>query len=189
MNDARIGRDDLQSFECALPPLQERIPFRVALELELGVDALSLRAPRCVDLHRVIDHELDRLQRIDPRGISAEVLHRIAHRRQVDDRGDSGEVLHQDARRTKRDLTFGRALRIPARQRLDVVGLDGDAVLVSQQVLEQQAQRPGEARDLEPAREGRQPRDLVALAVHGKRSAAVEGVVHALAPRRNPGRG
>src|SRR5690606_16545146 len=37
--------------------------------------------------------------------------------------------------------------RVPAGERLDVLGADGGAVLVAEQVLEEQAQRVGQTRD------------------------------------------
>ena len=50
-----------------------------------------------VHLHRVVDDQLGRDQRVDPLGVAAAVAHRVAHRREVDDRGDAGEVLEEHA--------------------------------------------------------------------------------------------
>ena len=52
-----------------------------------------------VDLHRVVDDELDGLQRVDLLRVAAEPLHRVAHRGEVDHGGDAREVLQQHARR------------------------------------------------------------------------------------------
>jgi hypothetical protein len=59
-------------------------------------------------MHRVVDHELGRDQRVDARRVAAELRHRVAHRREVDDGGHAGEVLHDDARRRERDLACGQ---------------------------------------------------------------------------------
>ena len=42
----------------------------------------------------------------------------------------------------------GLGLRVPRRERLDVLAPDADAVLVAQQVLEQHLQREGQPRDV-----------------------------------------
>src|SRR5437773_2200058 len=76
----------------------------VALDLQLDVPRERGLRPEEVDLHRVVDDQLDRDQRIDLRRIAAEVGHRGAHPRQIDDGGYAGEVLQQHARRRERDL-------------------------------------------------------------------------------------
>ena len=95
MDDSRARRNDLEVAERGLAPAQERIPLAVTLDLEL--DVAGEREPRgeLVDLHRMVDHELGRDQRIDPSGVAAELRDRIAHRGEVDHRGHAGEVLEQ----------------------------------------------------------------------------------------------
>ena len=95
----------------------------------------------------MIDDELDRLQRVDLVRIAAEPDDAVAHRREIDDRGHAGEVLQQHARRRERNFLLRGALEVPARQRLDVGRLDEPAVLVAQQVLEQDLHRVRQARD------------------------------------------
>ena len=86
VDDPGAGRHDLEVGERALAPAQERVALAVALELELDVAAERELRRELVDLHRVVDHELGRDQRVDPRRVAAEVGHRVAHRREVDDR-------------------------------------------------------------------------------------------------------
>ena len=57
-----------------------------------------------VDLHGVVDDEIDRLQRVDALRIAAERLDRVAHRGEIDDGGHAGEVLQQHAARAEGDL-------------------------------------------------------------------------------------
>ena len=52
-----------------------------------------------VDLHRVVDHQVDRHQRIDLLRIAAEPLHGGPHGGEVDDARHAGEVLQHDAGR------------------------------------------------------------------------------------------
>ena len=95
--DAGVRRHGLEVREGALAPAEERVALAVALELELGVALDREPGRKVVDLHRVVDHELDRDQRVDLLRVAAEVGHRGAHRCEVDDRRYAGEVLQQDA--------------------------------------------------------------------------------------------
>ena len=99
VDDPRARRDDLEVVERALAPAQEGVALAVPLELELGVP--DDREPRreLVHLHRVVDHELDGEERVDPLRVAAEVVHRVAHRGEVDDGRYAGEVLQEDAAR------------------------------------------------------------------------------------------
>ncbi len=148
MDDARVRRDDLEVVKRGLSPAQERVALLVAIELELSVALKRTGRPELVDLDGVVDHELGGHQRVDLVGVAAHRLHRVAHRREVDDRRDSGEVLHDHARRRKGDLLGRLGLRVPAGERLDVGGTDRLAVLVAQQVLEQDLQRERQPRDV-----------------------------------------
>jgi hypothetical protein len=64
----------------------------------------------------MIDHEIDRNQRVDLGGSPAEMLHRVAHRREIDHRRNAGEVLHQHARRAERNLAIRRFRLEPLRK-------------------------------------------------------------------------
>ncbi len=137
MDDAGVGRDDAEIAEGILSPAQERVPFLVARELELRVQLKRVRLAEVVHLHRVIDDELDRLQRVDLVRVAAEPDDAVAHRGEIDDAGHAGEILEQDARGHERDLALRGALHVPFRKLLDVGGLDEPAVLLAQQILEQ----------------------------------------------------
>ena len=146
-----------------LSPAEKRVPLTVALELELGV-ALE-REPRrkLVDLDRMVDHELDGHERVDLRGVSRHVGHRVAHGGEVHDGGYAREVLHQDACGSERDLVARLVGRDPASDVLDVLGGDGDAVLGAEKVLEQDLQRVGQPGDVVLGLEGVEAKDLVGL--------------------------
>ncbi len=94
----------------------------------------------------MIDDQLRRLQRIDPVRIAAQLLHGIAHRGQIHHGRHAGEILHQDAGRAKGDFDGRFGLRVPVCQCLDVLAGNRDAVLVAQQVFEEDLERPGQAR-------------------------------------------
>ena len=85
MADAGARRHDAEVVERVLSPAQEHVALAVALELHLGVDQERRVGAVLVDLHRVVDDEVDRLQRIDALRIAAELDDRVAHRGEVDD--------------------------------------------------------------------------------------------------------
>ena len=60
VDDPRAGRDDREVVECALTPAQECVALAIPLELELRVPEDRAAGRELVDLHRVVDHELDR---------------------------------------------------------------------------------------------------------------------------------
>ena len=141
VHDAGIGRHDPEVTEGVLSPSQKGIPLAVARELELGVQLKRIAAAEKVDLHRVIDDELDGLQRIDAIGIAAEANHAVAHRGEVDDTGDAGEVLKQHARGRERNLLLQLRAWLPPCQRLDVVRVHEARVFVAKQIFEKDLQR------------------------------------------------
>ena len=154
MHDAGAGRDHAEALEGLLAPAQELVALAIALELARDVEQEGGVGAVLVDLHGVVDHEVDGLLRVDPRGVAAEIGHRVAHRGEVDDGGDAGEVLEQHARGAEGDLVSGRGLRLPGAERADRVGADGGAVLAAQQVFEQDAQREGQPREIAAERLG-----------------------------------
>ena len=145
--DAGVGRHHREVVECGLAPAQEGVALAVALELELGVALEGEPLGEHVDLDRVIDDELDRHERVDPLGVAAELVHRVAHRGQVDDRRHACEVLHEDARRRVGDLGGRIRLGIPAGDRLRALVL-----AVAQQVLEKDLERVRQMLDVVVAR-------------------------------------
>ena len=92
-----------------LSPAQEHVALAIAVVLEIGVQRQRVGRAEVIDLHRVIDHELDRLQRIDLLRIAAERHDAVAHRRQIDDARHAGEVLQQDPRRHERHFLLADA--------------------------------------------------------------------------------
>ncbi len=145
--DAGAGRHHREVRERLLAPLQELVTLLVLLVFLGDVLGERLVVTEEVDDDRVVDDEIDRHQRVDLLGIAAEVLHRVAHRREIDHRRHAGEILHQDARRAERDFMLELALLQPLRHRDDVFLLDRAAVLVAQQVLEQNLHRVWQLRN------------------------------------------
>ena len=68
--DAEPRRDDPQAVEGLRSPLEEPIALAVAVELHLHVEAERVVPAEVVDLHRVIDHEIDGDRRLHPRDVT-----------------------------------------------------------------------------------------------------------------------
>ena len=158
VHDARVRRYDLEVVERTLPPAEERVALAVTVELELDVAADREPRRELVHLHRVVDHELDGNQRIDLRGVAVLIPHRVAHRGEVDDARDAREVLQQHARGCERDLARGLGVCDPSRDRLHLaVGA------VPEDVLEQDAQRVRQPRDVPSRLQRVEPIDRIRL--------------------------
>ena len=114
-----------------LSPFQELVAFAVALEFHVEIQLQRFGRAEEIDLHRVIDHEIDRHQRLNDFRIAADLLHRASHRGKIDNQRHAREILEDDPRHHERDFFVGRLLGIPFRQRLDVLGLDFLAVAIS----------------------------------------------------------
>ncbi len=177
VDDAGVRRHNREVVKCLLAPAQERVALLIALELQLGVAPERLLGPVDVDLHRVVDHQLGWDQRVDLRRIATHRADRVAHRGQVDDAGNAGEVLHDHARGSERDLLAGLVLGVPGGQRLDVLGADRLAVLVAEQVLEQDLERERQPRDVELGLKCVEAEDLVVTLAHRQAGLGVKAVV------------
>ncbi len=183
MDDPGVGRDDLEVVERALAPAQERVALLVALELELRVALERVGRSEHVDLDGVIDHELGGYERVDLVRVAFHLDDRVAHRGEVDDRRHAGEVLHHDPRGRERDLLGRIGLRIPGGERLDVLFADRLAVLVAQQVLEQDLEAERKPRDVELGLQRVEPVDLVGAVAHVECALGVEAVgLHVRSP-------
>jgi hypothetical protein len=122
-----------------LAPLEKFIALAVALEFHLHVQLQGLRRTGEVDLHGMIDDEIDRHERLDDFRVPAEALDRAAHRSEIDDERHAGEVLQDNARNDERDLLVGRLLRIPICQRLDILAANLFSVAISKDRFEHDA--------------------------------------------------
>ena len=79
------GGTTRRSRNAGLGPAQELVALAVALVLALDVEGERARRAEQVDLDGVVDDEVGRDERVDPRRVAADVRHRVAHDREVDD--------------------------------------------------------------------------------------------------------
>lgn len=148
VDDAHARRHDLERVERLHAPLHELVALVVALEFQLHVQVERVLLAEVVDLHRVVDDEIDRDQRLDLLRVLARALGDAAHGRDVGEQRHAREVLQHDARHDERNLVDALVVRLPVRELLDVLFGDLLAVVVAQHGLEHDADRHRQAFDL-----------------------------------------
>ena len=176
--NAGARRHDTEIVERFLRPFEELVALAILSVLLLDV-LLQCRAGAVeVDRYRMVADQIDRDQRIDLPGITAQHLHGIAHGSEIHHRRDAGKVLHQHPRRAEGDLALRRLGLEPLSDRLQILLGDGTAILVAQQVLEQDLH--GERQTGNPLESillgHRQAEKGVGLAAHREGFAAAETV-------------
>ena len=100
-----------------------------------------------IDLHGVIDDEIDRHERLDDFRIAAQSLHRAAHRREIDHQRHAGKILEDNARDDEGNFLVRRRLRVPVGERLDIFAPDLFAVAIAQDRFENNADADRQPRD------------------------------------------
>ena len=116
VDDADGRRHDAEVLECLLAPAEELVALAVAVEFDGHVAVHRVLPAEEVDLHRVVDHQVDGHQGVDLLRVAAEPLHGAAHGRQVDHAGHAGEVLQDHAGRLEGNFDTAAAVAFqPAR--------------------------------------------------------------------------
>ena len=153
MADACSGWHNTEVVEGGLSPLEEGITLHVALVLAIHVHLESAWVSKFVDHDRVVNHKVDRVQRVDLFGVATERHKTIAHGRKINNRRNAGKVLHEHAGRTIGDFAgILAALVGPLGKRFDVVHGDGLAILKAEHVFQHNFQRGGQAGEVSEAR-------------------------------------
>jgi hypothetical protein len=145
--DAKSGRNDAQSLEGLRAPLQEPIPLAVPAELHLRVEAECVRAAEVVDLHGMIDHQIDGHQRLDTLDVETTTCDRRTHRCQIDEQWNTGEILKEHATHDERDFCRTRGSGLPSSERFDILLTKAPAVDMTEHGFKDDAHTHGQARD------------------------------------------
>jgi hypothetical protein len=90
-----------------------------------------------VDLHGVVDDEVDGHERVDLLGIAAGAFHGGAHGGEVDDGGNAGEILQHHPRDLERHFDRVGFFRVPRGQAVDVFLGDFEVVGVAQAAFQE----------------------------------------------------
>src|SRR5438477_5041311 len=151
MDDPDSGRNESESFESLLAPFQELVALAIAFEFHFHVQAQRFCRAGEIDLHRVIDHEIDWHERFDDFRIAAQFLHRASHRGEIYDQRNAGEILQDDARDHEWDFLVRGRFRIPICERLDILPPDLFSIAISQDRFEDDANADRQPRDFPDA--------------------------------------
>ena len=148
MANAGARGHDAEIVERALAPFQETITFAIAGIFEIDIGLESLGAAEGIDDDRVVDHEIDRNQRIDFLRIATELGHGVAHGGKIDHSRNASEILHQNTGRTEGDLAFRLAfIGEPFGNRLNILFGNRAAIFVTQKIFEQDLHRKRQFRN------------------------------------------
>ena len=93
VNDTRAWRYDLEVVEGLGAPLKELESLTVTRELKLLVHVLGGGNTSRIDLHGVIDDEVDGAEWVDLCWVATETLHGITHRSEIDNSGHSTTIV------------------------------------------------------------------------------------------------
>ena len=151
VDDAGAGRNDAEVVECLLAPAEELVTLAVAGELHIDIELERVGRVEVVDLHRVVDDEIDGHERIDFLGIAAEALHGGSHGGEIDDARHAGEILQHNAGRLEWDFDLGRGGGLPRGEGFHIILRYEVAVAIAEQRFEQHADRIGQGGDVAEA--------------------------------------
>eukprot|EP00760_Papus_ankaliazontas_P031102 PhM_4_TR5182/c1_g1_i1/m.99095 len=147
VDDTVARGNDRQALEGLAAPLEEAEALLVALELDRLVLLDGVGATGNIDLHGVVDDEIDGDEGVHAHGVALEAGDAVTHGGEVHHGGHTGEVLHEDASGAEGDLDLlGR--RLPVHNVLDVLRGDAEVVAVAGDALEEDADRDRELCDV-----------------------------------------
>ena len=178
--DAGAGRHHAEVVEGVLAPFQEHITFHVPFVFAVHVGLKRAGGAEFVDHHRMVDHQIHRVQRVDLLGNAAKAKDAVAHRGKVHHRRNAGEILHQHAGGAVGNLArVLAAKRSPFSEGTDVVEGDGLAILEPQHVFKHHFQRGGQPGKITQARSLRRRNGVIAdgLAPGGENFAGLGAVL------------
>ena len=136
MHDPDPGRHHSERLERLLAPFEKLVALRISLELHLEIQLQRFWRPGEIDLHRMIDDQIHRNERLDDLRVPAKPRDRASHRREIDQQRHPGEILQDDASHDKRDFLVRRFFGVPVRKGANVILPHLFAVAIPQDGLE-----------------------------------------------------
>ena len=143
MDDTAAGWHNAEVVEGSGTPFQEFKSLVVALELDLFVLPPSVLNSGLVHLHRVIDDQIDRAERVDLLRIAAQTSNCVSHGSEIDHSGHSGEILEDNSCRLEGDFNGFAGQFLPVEDILHVLGSDLELIAVSDRTFEEDADAEG----------------------------------------------
>jgi hypothetical protein len=147
VNNTDSGRNDLESLESLLAPLEEFVALAIPLEFEVEVLLERVGGAGEVDLDGVIDNEIDGNKRFDELGAFVHSFNRTTHGGEVHQKGDSGKILKDDPGDNERNFFGSRSLGIPIDEIFDVLLGDTLSIAVAEKGFEDDTDRNRELGD------------------------------------------
>src|SRR4029450_4312143 len=83
VHDADSRRNELESLESLLTPLKKLVTLAIALELHVQIEFQRARRTEEIDLHRVIDNQIDRNERLNDLRVASGPWNRAPRRRVI----------------------------------------------------------------------------------------------------------
>jgi len=115
------------------------VALAVALEFHFQVELQRFGGAEKIDLHAVIDHQIDRHQWLDDFRVAPDFLYRAAHGGEIDHQRHAGEILQNDPCDDEGNFFVGRFFCVPFGQRLDVFAPHFFAIAIAQHRFEHDA--------------------------------------------------
>ena len=151
VHDADARRHDLERVKRLHAPLQKLVTLAVARKLQVEILVHRILRSGEVHLHRVIDHQVYRHQRLDDLWILAQAYRRRAHRCQVHQQRHAGKILQHNPGDGEWNLLRALRLGLPPGELADVLLRHLLAVTIAQHRLQNQTDTYREARDIAQA--------------------------------------
>ena len=137
MTNPGSGGNDAEIVKRILTPFQKGITLHIAFIFAIYVHLEGAGIAKFVNHHRMVDDQINWVQRVNFFCIAAQSHQSIAHRSQIYNGRNAGEILHQNAGRAIGD--FARVLatiRAPYRKGFDILERYGFAILEAQHVFQ-----------------------------------------------------
>ena len=141
-------RYNAEILKCPLPPFQKFITLAIPLKLPLHIRLKGLRRAKFIHHHRMVNHQINRHNRINLLRIATKALHGFPHRCQIHNRRHARKILHQHAGRAVSNLMTGTLFLLPIRQRLHILSRHRTSIFKPKQILQKYFQRIRKARNV-----------------------------------------
>ena len=116
VDNTRRRRHDPEIIKSLLPPPQELIALAIALKFNFRISPEGIRNGEEIYLHGMIDHQVNRNQRVDFLRVPTLSMYSRPHRSKVHHSWNPGEILHDHAPGKERHGWLRRQVRPPAGQ-------------------------------------------------------------------------
>ncbi len=147
MDDPDAGRHHTEGFKSLLTPFEEFVALAVTLKLILQVRGKGQIASGSVHLNRMVNHQINRHERLDLFRVATLLLHGIPHCSEVHQQGHTREILQYDPGHHKRDFHRLWLPCVPVCQGLHIPLTDLAAIAIAQHRLQHDPDTHRQTRD------------------------------------------